>query len=149
MRERRHTFLAMATVSVAAWFALAGPVAAQATPVTSADFNAAAGAEVRNAQGQVVLQGRFVVNDEDDDDVERKATLAPTSVDADAAGEAEVEIDKTGSPRRQEVEFELTNLQAGAAYSLLIDGKLVATVNADNRGRASVERDVPLSGTNP
>lgn len=115
------------------------------TPVSSGDFSNAATAEVKNAQGQVVLRGTFAVNDEDDDDIERKATLAATSVDADASGDAEVEVDKTGNPRRQEVEFELKNLQSGAAYSLFVDGKLIATVSADNRGRASIERDIPLS----
>jgi hypothetical protein len=65
----------------------------QATAPTG-NFTNAAAAEVRDAQGQVVLRGQFVLAEEDDDDVERKATLQPTAVDADAAGEAEVEFAK-------------------------------------------------------
>ena len=52
----------------------------------SADFTNAAFAEVRDTQGLVVLSDQFQVTDEDDDDVERKAVLAPTGVDADATG---------------------------------------------------------------
>ena len=51
----------------------------------SADFTNAASAEVRDAQGQIVLSGQFQVADEDDD-VERKAVLAPTGVGPFAVG---------------------------------------------------------------
>ena len=71
-------------------------------------------AQVRDAQGQVVLQGQFMPPDEEDDDVERHATLAPTGVDADAAGEAEVEFAKA-APTSQEVEFSVTNLRRAPA----------------------------------
>jgi hypothetical protein len=109
-----------------------------------ADFTGASVAEVRNAQGQVLLTGKFAAVEEQDDDVERKATLAATSVDADAAGEAEVEVDRAGNPRRQEVELSITNVQPGGVFTFVIDGKVVATITADDRGRASFERDIPL-----
>jgi hypothetical protein len=149
MRERQSHRPIIHIALVAVLSAAVAPLGAQASPVTSGDFSSAAVAEVRNAQGQVVLTGRFLANDEDDDDVERKAKLASTAVDADAVGEAEVEIDKSGNPRRQEVEFELTNLQPSAAFTLVIDGKVVATVNSDARGRVSLEREIPLSATTP
>ena len=120
------------------------PLGAQAPPSAAADFTNAVLAEVRNAQGQVVLTGKFVVNEEDDDDIERKAPLAATTVDADATGEAEVEFSGSGNERRQEVEFSAKNLQPGGVYTFVIDGKVVATVTADSRGRAAHERDVPL-----
>jgi len=110
------------------------------------DFTNAAMAEVRDAQGQVVLRGQFVLADEEDDDIEKKATLQPTGVDADAAGEAEVEFAK-GAPTKQEIEFSVRNLQAGVAFTFVIDGIGVATATADRRGRAEVEVDVPLPGT--
>lgn len=115
-----------------------------ATAGPPADFSNAAVAEVKDAQGQVILRGSFALNEEADDDIERKATLASTGVDADVVGEAEVEVAREGSPRRQEVEFSATNLQAGASYTFVIDGKVFATVAADSRGRASLERDVPM-----
>jgi hypothetical protein len=112
----------------------------------SADFTNAAFAEVRDAQGQVVLSGQFQAADEDDDDVERKAVLAPTGVDADAAGEAEVEFTK-GAPANQEVEFSIRNVAPNAAFTFVIDGTTVATANADRRGRVKVELDVRMPGT--
>lgn len=122
-----------------ATIALAGYMVAQLhAQVPVADLSTAAIAEVRDAQGQVVLRGQFVVVDEDDDDLERKAALQPTGVDADAAGEAEVEI--SGSlPVTQEVELSIRNLESGATYAFLIDVQEVAMVTTDRRGRAEVE----------
>src|SRR5688572_11871524 len=93
----------------------------QASTVPSRDFTGAVIAEIRDAQGRTVLQGKFVAVDEDDDDLERKATLAQTGWDADAAGEAEIEFDKV-APEEQEVEFSVRNLQAGATFTLVVDG---------------------------
>ncbi|HZL94699.1 MAG TPA: hypothetical protein VFB99_13680 [Vicinamibacterales bacterium] len=111
----------------------------------SADFTNAAFAEVRDIQGLVVLRGQFQVTD-DDDDVERKATLAPTGVDADAVGEAEVEFSKA-APALQEVEFSVRSVAAGAVLTFVIDGTDVATATADRRGRAEVDLDVRMPGT--
>jgi hypothetical protein len=113
---------------------------------TAGNFTNAATAEVRDAQGQVLLRGQFVLADEEDDDIEKKATLQPTGVDPDAAGEAEVEFAKV-APTKQEIEFSVRNLQGGAAVTFVIDGIEVATATADRRGRAEVEVDVPLPGT--
>jgi hypothetical protein len=109
------------------------------------DFTNAATAEVRDAQGQVVLRGPFVLADEEDDDIERKTALEPTGVDADAAGEAEVEFSKE-APAEQDVEFSVRNLQAGAVFTFVIDGVDLATATADRRGRAEVELDVRTAG---
>ena len=117
----------------------------QARPAAG-DFTKAATAEVRDAQGQVVLLGQFVPVNEEDDDTELKSTLQPTGVDADAAGEAEVEFAEA-APTNQEIEFSVRNLQAGVAFTFVIDGVTVATATTDRRGHAEVEVDVPLPGT--
>ena len=109
------------------------------------DFTSAGIAEVRDAQGRTVLQGKFVAVDEDDDDVERKATLSPTGLDADAAGEAEIEFDKVAR-EEQEVEFSVRNLQAGATFTLVVDGFDLVTATADSRGRAEAEVKVRMPG---
>ena len=109
------------------------------------DFTNASVAEVRDAQGQIVLRGQFAVAEEEDDDVERKAVLEQTGVDADAAGEAEVEFAKS-APTVQEVEFAARNLQPGATFTFVIDGHDVATATADRGGNAEVELEVRLSG---
>jgi hypothetical protein len=133
----------LATVAVAVYMVV--QLNSQERPQTG-DFTNAATAEVRDAQGQVVLRGQFVLADEEDDDVERRATLERTGVDADAAGEAEVEFSKA-APAKQEIEFSVRNLQAGVAFTFVIDGVDVATVTADRRGRAEVELDVQMPGT--
>ncbi len=128
--------------------AVAGYMVTQLNGQTSApagDFTNAATAQVRDAQGQIVLQGQFMPPVDEDGGVERRATLAPTGVDADAAGEAEVEFAKT-APTEQEVEFSVENLQASATFTFVIDGTDVATATTDQRGRAEVEMDVRMPG---
>jgi hypothetical protein len=146
MKDKRQTISIvglLATIAAAVYMVV--QLNGQERPPTG-DFTNAATAEVRDAQGQVVLRGQFVLADEEDDDIERKATLEPTGVDADAAGEAEVEFSKT-APAIQEVEFSVRNLQPGIAFTFVIDGVDVATATADRRGRAEVELDVRLPGT--
>jgi hypothetical protein len=108
------------------------------TPGPTADFTNAVTAEVRDAQGQVVLQGPFMAAVEDDDDLERRAILAATGADADATGEAELEFARTG-PMSQDVEFTVRNLPPRATFTFVIDGMEVASATTNQRGRAEVE----------
>ena len=138
--------IGLAAVAIAV--GIISSVGAQPSQVASADFSQATTAEAKNAQGQVVLSGKFVVSEEDDD-AERKATLAPTGIDTDASGKAEVEVSGSGDSRRQEVEFSVRNVQPTAVFTLVIDGRVFATGTADNRGRLEIERDVPLPSNQP
>ena len=113
-------------------------------PGAVADFRNATTAEVRDAQGAVILSGKFVETAADSGEVERKATLAPTGVDADASGTVEVESCRDTGCRSQEIEFEVVNVAPGSVVRLVIDGQEFGTVTTDDRGRATVERDVPL-----
>ena len=115
------------------------------TQAPTGDFTNAATAQVRDAQGQVVLQGQFMAPVEEDGDLERRATLAPTGVDADASGEAEVEFAKAAATQ-QEVEFAVENLQPQASFTFVIDGTDITTVMTDRQGRAEVELDVRMPG---
>ena len=141
---------AIPVVGLLATFAVAAYMVVQLNgqePVTG-DFTNAATAEVRDAQGQVVLRGLFAQTDEEDDDIERSATLEPTGIDTDAAGEAEVEFSKAAASE-QEIEFSVRNLEVGGMFTFVIDGVDVGTATADRRGRAEVEVDVPIPGTTP
>lgn len=133
-----------ATVAVAAYMVV--QLSGQTSAVT-ADFTSAARAEVRDAQGQVLLSGAFQPVQEDDDDVERKAVLAPAGPDPDAAGEAEVEFART-KPANQEVEFSVHNLAPGTVVTFVVDGTEVGTATVDTRGRAEIELEVraPAAG---
>ena len=107
------------------------------------DFTNAAMAQVRDAQGQAVLQGQFEAPVEEDGALERRAMLSPAGSDADAAGEAEVEYKKSGATT-QEVEFTVHNLQPDSSFVFAVDGTTVATAKTDRRGRAKVEIDVRM-----
>ena len=83
--------------------------------VPPADFTNASIAEVHNREGHVLLRGQFAVaDDQNDDDVERKAALQTAGTDEDATGQAEIEFAKT-APKLQEIEFSVRNLGAGRA----------------------------------
>ncbi len=127
-----------ATVAIAAY--MVGGLNAQSASIVG-DFSNAAIAEVRDASGQVVLRGQFDAVEEDGDDIERKAPLQPTGVDADASGEAEVETDKD-NPATQELELSIRNVEGGATFTFVIDGRDVATVTADRNGKAEIELEV-------
>ena len=135
----------LATIAIAIYFVV--QLNAQGTG-PSGNLTNAASAEVRNAQGQIVLQGQFAQADEDDDDVERKAVLKPTGIDADAAGEAEVEFART-SPSVQEVEFSITGVEIGSTFTFVIDGQEIGTATADRKGRAELEVDVRMQSAQP
>lgn len=125
----------IATIAVAIY--MVAQLDAQ-TPTLKGNFSNAAVAEVRDSQGQVVLRGQFAAVEEDDDDIERKATLQPSGSDTDAAGEAEVET-STATPSEQEIEFSIRNVEPGMTYTFVIDGQDVGAATADQRGRAELE----------
>lgn len=113
----------------------------RATQVTG-DFRNAVLAEVRDAQGQVLLHGSFAPADADDQgEVERLAKLTPVTAGGNASGEAEVEY-QSDNPTLQEVELTATGLAAGVTVSLIIDGTPVTTAKADNKGKVEVELEV-------
>jgi len=132
---------ALATIVMAAF--VATQLYAQDAPEVRADLRNAAAAEVRDAQGIVLLKGEFVAVDEDDDDVERKAALKATPSSGGASGEAEVEFPKTGVVE-QEVEFSAKGLTRGAKYSFVIDGKVIGTAPSRNDGSIELELKIKL-----
>jgi hypothetical protein len=138
---------AVPAVVIVAVIAVTGYVVARFNgqePIQSADFRNAATAEIRDSTGKVVLRGTFKLVEEEDDDIERKAALAPTT-GGEVMGEAEVEF-ATEMPADQEVEFAARGLEVGATYTLVVDGREVASVVADPRGRIAIELEVPLPG---
>ena len=120
-------------------------VASSQQGTAPADFTNAATAQVKDAQGQIVLEGPFMMPVEEDGGLERRATLAPTGVDTDATGEAEVEY-ATGTPTEQEVEFSVENVAPAATFTFAIDGTDVASAKSDRRGRVEVELNVSMPG---
>ena len=134
----------LATIVAAAYVVV--QLNAQDPAAEPIDLRTVATAELRDAEGQVVLSGAFMLDDEDDaEDVERKAALLPTGADANASGVAEVEFAKQ-TPVEQEVEFSGRNLQAGVRYTLVLDGREVISGVAERDGELELDRDVPIPG---
>ena len=132
----------LATIAAAAYAVVQLNAQAQ---IPTGDFTNAATAQVRDAQGRIVLQGQFMAPVEEDNGLERRAMLAPTGVDPDASGEAEVEFAKT-SPRKQEIEFTVRNLDPQTSVTFVIDGTDVIATTTNRRGRAEAELDVMMPG---
>ena len=96
--------------------------------------------EIRDAGGQTVLGGSFTIETKRNRDIEGAATLAPTGVDADAAGKAEIEVSaKRGGRVEKELEIEVRNLAPGASFNLFVDGQQVAGFATNPRGAAELE----------
>ena len=106
--------------------------------VVLGDLSRATVVQVRDASGQVVLQGQFGVDDENDE-TEREAKLAPTGVDPDAEGKAEADVPEAGRSSAQELEVEVNKLAPNARFVVVIDGRDIAPITTDARGHADVE----------
>lgn len=119
---------------------LSGQPAAQ----VSGDFRNAGTAEVRDAQGQVLLRGTFAPAGGDKDEVERKAQLSATESGGKASGDAEVEY-RTDEPNVQEIEFQVTGVPARAVLTLVLDGQDVISATANDKGRAKAEVNVAVA----
>jgi len=112
----------------------------QALPPTLDDLAAVKQIEIRDAGGQVVLNGSFTMTTKPNRDVEGEATLAPTGADADAAGKAEVEVStKRDGGVEKELEVEVRNLAPGASFGVFVDGRQAATFTTSPRGAAELE----------
>ena len=96
--------------------------------------------EIKDAGGQTILSGSFTMVTKKNRDIEGKATLTATGVDADAAGKAEVEVStkKDGSVGK-ELEVEVRNLAPNANFNLFVDGQQVAVFTTDPRGAVELE----------
>jgi hypothetical protein len=141
MSGTRHLFSIVGLLVTMGWASYMVVRLGAQQSTESFDFSNASFAEVRDAQGQILLRGEFKVADDDEDEIERTAVLTAVGSDADASGEAEVEISKA-SQTDQDVELTVINVEPGGRLSFAIDGQDVATAAADRRGRIELERRV-------
>jgi hypothetical protein len=129
-----------------------GTLEAQSSPqaapaVVLGDLSSAAIVQIRDPQGQVVLQGQFD-RDEEGDESEREAKLAATGVDADAEGKAEADVSRPGRPVEQELEVEVDKLSPNTRFLVVIDSREIAAITTDARGHAEQEwKSVPASAS--
>ena len=108
-------------------------------PEDVGDLSNATTVEVKDSTGTVILRGHFVDSPEDDDDVERKATLTGSGTTAKATGVAEIEVSRTNNRLDQEVEVSVSNLAPGATYTVFVDAKRLGTLQTNKNGKAEME----------
>lgn len=96
--------------------------------------------EIKEAGGQTILSGSLTMVTKKNRDIEGKATLGATGVDADAAGKAEVEVStKRDGSVGKEFEVEVRNLAPNANFNLFVDRQQVAEFTTDQRGAVELE----------
>lgn len=76
---------------------------------------------------------------EDDDDVERKATLTGSGPSVKGTGEAEIEVSRNNNRLDQELEVSVSNLAPDATYTVFIDAKQLGTFRTNQNGKAEME----------
>ena len=110
-----------------------------------ADFRSPVTAEVRDAQGMVMLRGTFGPDGGDSDtEVERRAALTSVEARGTAAGDAEVEY-QVSNPHLQEVEFKVKGVPARSVLTLVIDGTAAVSATANDNGEAEAEVTVAVA----
>jgi len=146
MAKRTRMILLLVVMSVTAGITsvwLQETIAAQSNeaslPEDVGDLSNATTVEVKDSTGTVVLRGYFVDSPEDDDDLERKATLTGSGTTAKATGEAEIEVSRSNIRLDQEVEVAISNLAPDATYMVFIDAKQLGTFQTNKNGKAEME----------
>jgi hypothetical protein len=145
MRTKGQKIVAAAfATTVAIAVAMVVNLTGQQASQISGDFRNATTAEIRDAQGTVLLRGTFTqVAGDSESEVERQATLAPVAAGGTAAGDAEVEYQKD-KPDVQEVEFNVTGVPARAILTLVLDGRDVFSATANDKGEVEAEANVTV-----
>ena len=114
-------------------------------PSSVSDLAAAKLVEIKDAAGQIVLSGNFIAENKRNGDVEGKALLTGTGINAMAKGEAEFEVSTNrNGGKEKELEVSVRRLAPGTSFSMFVDGQQVATFTTNQRGAAELEmKDAP------
>ncbi len=146
MTKRTRMILLLVVMLVTGGIAsvwLQGTIVAQSNeaslPEDVGDLSNATTVEVKDSTGTVVLRGHFVDSPEDDDDIERKATLTGSGTTAKATGEAEIEVSRNNNRLDQEVEVSVSNLAPAATYTVFVDAKQLGTFQTNGNGKGEME----------
>jgi hypothetical protein len=109
-----------------------------AIPAAIGDLATVVQAQVRAADGTVVLAGQFGEATLDGRETERTATLTATA-GSGATGTAEIELVTRDGKVERELELEADGLTPNTAYSFVIDQQTAATFTTDARGSTELE----------
>jgi hypothetical protein len=85
---------------------------------------------------RVLLSGTFATTSEEDDEVERTASLTSSG---SAKGVAEIEIERDGSSIKEEIELEARGLPADTNFVVRVDGQSAGTFTTNGRGTTALK----------
>jgi hypothetical protein len=112
----------------------------QALPASLSNLAGVQTVEVKDAEGRVILSGKFGSAKQSAKELERQTALTATDVMPKAKGVAEIEISNdTASFTEQELELSVKHLSAGTKFYLFIDGQEVASFTTNHQGKAELE----------
>lgn len=142
-RERQALFLLLSICGVLIAAGLALTLVAQAkpheAPVTIGDVSDAQIVEIRDHRGVDVMSGEFRSRVDALGNTEKDAALVDRR-GAAAIGEVELEIPAEGrTDRRPELEVDIMGLAPRERFSVVIDDRIVAVFNTDDRGAVDME----------
>ncbi len=96
--------------------------------------------EIRDAGGQVVLNGNFTTWTERDGDLNGEALLNRGNSTANARGEADFEVSRERNGFiEKDLDVEVDDLAADTTYNLIIDGQQITSFSTNRRGDAELE----------
>jgi hypothetical protein len=137
--KRRLPAIGLIFVCVGAAYAVAQNVPAATTiPAAIGDLATAVQAEVRAADGKVVLAGQFGEAVLDGRETERTAKLTATA-GSTATGTAEIELVTRDGKVERELELDAEGLSPNTAYTFVVDQQTAATFTTNAKGEAEVE----------
>jgi hypothetical protein len=112
----------------------------QALPASLSNLAEVQTVEVKDADGRLILSGKFGSPEQSSKEIERQTALTPTDVMPKAKGVAEIEISTdSASFTEQELELSVKHLSAGAKFYLFIDGQEIASFTTNHQGKAELE----------
>jgi hypothetical protein len=110
-----------------------------AAPIVLGDVSQAHIVEIRNHRGETVLSGEFRSHVDAVGNTEKDAALADPQ-GRTVIGEVELEIPAPGRANRQpELEVDVMGLPPRAAFTVVIDDRIVGAFTTDDRGGVDME----------
>ena len=138
LRVQKLPIIGLLLICAGAAYAVAQNLPAGQIPAAIGDLSTVSQVHVRGQDGQIMLAGQFGEATTEDGETERTARLTSTA-EANASGQAEIELVTRGSRVERELELEVDGLAANTSYIFLIDEQQAATFTTGAKGAAEVE----------
>jgi hypothetical protein len=104
------------------------------------DLSKVRSVEIQDAGGKTILRGSFQTEEDDEDQMEREATLESGTELSKAEGDAEIEIERqNGAVIEQELKLDFDGLPPKSRFTVFLDGRETVSFRADEKGDADLQ----------